>query len=254
MNYEGAIAYIRNWREQQNLEPLSPQQERESASKLLFEKGYKLPEFIPDANGKLELKEGAYVSDTTIVDVSIEDSEQLPVISKQPLVTDNCSLITDYPWQPEDKREFWCEKLQSFVRIDGLEASGFYWVIKSGEGHFRRWTVKGEELVLRDNAPQEAPKSELLLINSVSWGDIKNCLVNKFIPSYPWSKKGERSPNQIREDMLAIAKSKRQGLATYIEDERKVGRFDDAQNFTLRMNAVYESFPWGDFAQMIDFN
>jgi hypothetical protein len=58
----------------------------------------------------------------------------------------------------------------------------------------------------------------------------------------------------VREDMLVLAKSRKQGLSSLIEDERKLGRFEDAQNFILRMNSVYESFPWGDFTQMLDFN
>lgn len=272
MNIEGAIAYIRDWRELQSLDALSPQEEREAASRLLVEKGFKLPEVIPDATGSLKYIEGNYVkleeSTKVIVSTLNNESEETPALpenKEEAIASEYPKENTDplFPWNPSDHREFWCEKLQSFVRMTGdLEANGNYWVIKSGEGNFRRWPVKGSDLVLKEDAPQEAPKSELLLVNSVSWGDIKNCLVNKFIPSYPWSKKdikiGDRvetkSPNEVREDMLNLAKSRRKGLATYIEEEREKGRFEDAQNFTLRMNTVYESFPWGDFTQMLDFN
>lgn len=268
MNTEGAIAYIRNWREQQNLDALPPQEEREAASRLLVEKGFKLPEVIPDTTGSLKLFEGKYVKleETAKVVVSTlnNEAEESPISpeNKEEAIT----LEPDnplFPWEPGDRREFWCEKLQSFVRFTGdLEANGNYWVIKTGEGNFRRWPVKGNELVLKENAPQDAPKSELLLINSAKWSDIKDCLINKFIPSYPWSKKDikvgdkveTKTPSDVREDMLTLAKSRKKGLANYIEEERDRGRFEDATNFTLRMNAVYESFPWADFTQMLDFN
>lgn len=277
MNIEGAIAYIRTWRQEQNLEPLAPQDERESAIKLIQEKGYKLPEFVPDGQGSLQLKEGIYsmkeveerkkedgrgMKDETekidnesvaslllMGDAKIEQSPEviLPPPSSLPLPL--------FPWEPHDKRQFWCERHHSFVRLTGdLDANGTYWVNKSGEGTFSRYPARGHELVLRENAPESAPESELLLINTVAWSDIKNCLVNKFIPTYPWSKKGDKTPNQVREDMLILAKSRKHGLSNFIEEERKLGRFEDSQNFILRMNAVYESFPWGDFTQMLDFN
>lgn len=247
MNLSGAIAYIRNWRESQNLDALTPQEERAAASKLLIEKGYSLPEFIPDAVGKLKLIEGVYVSEENTVVVSVLNEGETSadaVPSATPLL----------PWNSTDKREFWCEELESFVRLTGdVNVDGTYYVNKSGDGTFRRWGVKGDKLVLKEQAPSSAPKSEYLLINSAAWADIKNCLVTKFIPSYPWSKKGDKSPTEIREEMLSLAKSRKQGLASFIEDERKAGKFEDTRNFVLRMNNVHESFPWQDFAQMLDF-
>jgi hypothetical protein len=270
----GAIAYIRNWRESQNLDPLPPYEERESAVKLIEEKGYKLPTFIPSGEGSLQFKDGVYVkeegrgkmeerritgeeeketSPRSVVAERLTYSKEEEQESTHP--SSSFLLTSFFLWSPSDKREFWCEKLQSFVRMSGdLNADGTYWVIKTGEGNFRRYPAKGEDLILKENAPKDVPTTDLLLVNSATWADIKNCLVTKFIPSYPWSKKGERSPNEIREEMLTLAKSRRQGLASLIEDERKLGNFEDDQNFTLRMNQVYESFPWGDFTQMLDFN
>lgn len=266
MNIEGAIAYIRNWRIEQNLESLAPQDERESALKLIQDKGYKLPEFVPDGQGSLQLKEGVYsmkdvsaplnTSSVEIIKSEVEAVVEQKIVDPIQIVPPIPSAPqTLFPWQPHDKRQFWCDRHHSFVRLTGdLDANGTYWVNKSGEGTFSRYPAKGHELVLREDAPSSAPESELLLINSVNWGDIKNCLVNKFIPTYPWSKKGDKAPNQIREDMLTLAKSRKQGLSNFIEEERRLGRFEDSQNFILRMNAVYESFPWGDFTQMLDFN
>ena len=241
MEIAQAIAYVQQWREQQNLDPLSPHEEREAAAKLIKEKGYNLPSFIPGNDGTLQLKDGVYMETQEKPVLIVHTTEQAPE-----------GL---FPWRALDDREFWCEKLKSFVRMTGdLNADGTYFVIKSGEGNFRRYPVKGSDLVLKADAPKEAPTSDLLLVNSASWGDIKNCLITKFIPSYPWSKKGDRSPAEIREEMLSLAKSRRNGLASFIEEERKLGNFEDAQNFVLRMNAVHESFPWNDFTQMLDFN
>jgi hypothetical protein len=255
MNTEGAIAYIRDWRKEQNLESLSPQDEREAAAKLIQEKGYKLPEFIPDGQGSLHLNEGVYVMKDSIEIVKISNAEEQVAEGLFPLPPCPPAPLPLFPWESHDRREFWCDRHKSFVRLTGdLEANGTYWVNKSGEGTFNRYRAFGHELVLRENAPSSTPESELLLINSAGWGDIKNCLVNKFIPTYPWSKKGDKTPTQVREDMLILTKSRRQGLAGFIEEERKLGRFEDSQNFILRMNTVYESFPWGDFTQMLDFN
>jgi hypothetical protein len=242
MDLKGAIVYIQKWRLKEGLGALSPQEERESASKLLFEKGYKLPEVFAG----MKLSEGVYIK--TVGEAEEAGEEE----GKQ----GRGELIAPlFPWEPQDSREFWCEKLGSFVRMtNDLNSDGTYWVIKSGEGHFRRYPVRGNELVPKENAPSNAPIADLLLINSAAWADIKNCLVDKFIPSYPWAKNGDKSPTQVREDMLTLAKSRKRGLAQLIEDERKAARFEDAQVFMLRMNAVHESFPWGDFAQMLDFN
>lgn len=251
MNLAGAIAYIRNWRESQNLDALTPQEERAAASRLLIEKGYSLPEFIPDATGKLKLIEGVYVSEENTVVVSIESELSVEKTNAENTLPSDAPV---FPWQSTDKREFWCEDLQSFVRLTGdVNADGTYYVNKTGDGTFRPWGVKGNKLVPKEQAPSTAPQSEYLLINSAAWADIKNCLINKFIPSYPWSKKGDKLPTEIREEMLNLAKSRKQGLASLIEDERKAGKFEDTRNFVLRMNNVYESFPWQDFAQMLDF-
>ncbi|RUR77000.1 hypothetical protein PCC6912_39590 [Chlorogloeopsis fritschii PCC 6912] len=249
MDIDGAIAYIRKWRHEQNLDAFSPQQEREEASKLLLQKGYDIPKIIITEVGVMKLEDGVFQIIKKEQPDAIAQTEESESKLPEPVVE------KPVYWSPQDKREFWCEKLKLFVRMTGdLNADGTYWVIQSGEGTFRRYPVKAEDLVLKENAPKEIPTSDFLLINSASWSDIKNCLVNKFIPSYPWSKKGDKQPNQIREDMLAIAKSRKQGLASFIEEERNLGRFEDAQNFVLRMNVAYESFPWGDFAQLLDFN
>ncbi|MBO3463130.1 hypothetical protein G7B40_001450 [Aetokthonos hydrillicola Thurmond2011] len=250
MDLKDAIAYIKTWREEQKLDALPPDIERVAASKLLAQKGWNLPEKIPDFDGNLYLIDGAYVKPDTM---KTTDTVEIQVEIQQPA---EIKPPNPFPWEPGDKREFWCEKLKSFVRMTGdLNADGIYYVNKVGDGAFRRYPVKGQDLVLKEQAPADAPSTDLLAVNRASWTEIKNFLIEKFIPSYPWSRKGEKTPADVRADMELLAKSKNKGLGKLIEEERRTerGSYEDSQNFTMRLTALHESFPWAEFAQMLDF-
>ena len=250
-----AIAYIKKWREDQNLPQLSPADEREAARTLIVKRGYDLPKDITVLNEKFHLKDGRYVVDS--INLSIVPNkapQEEAVVNEEPLI--QSEEVSRFPWSPNDNREFWCEKLGFFVKLTrDVNIEGTYYVVKVGEGYYRRYPVFGNELVLKDKAPSNAPATDLLTINHATWGEIKNFLVDKFIPSYPWPKKGDLSPSEVREEMNAIAKSKHKGLAKMIENERSSfnGVFEGHENFTFRMTQVYESFPWSEFAQTLDY-
>lgn len=240
-----AIAYIRKWRDTQGLDALSPSEERAAASKLIAQKGWGLPEKMAVVYESYFLKDGVYqlmeIKDT--IEISVDS-----VLNAPPSTPDL------YPWNPQDKQEFWCDKLSFFVRLTGdLNVDGTYFVNKIGDGTFRRYGVRGGDLVPKNQAHTNSPKSDLLAVNRASWGDIKNFLTDKFIPSYPWTKRGDKTPTEVRADMEALAKSRNKGLAKLIEEERDADSFDDAQNLATRMTARHESFPWMEFAQMLDF-
>lgn len=233
MELKHAVAHIKKWRDDQNLDALSPSEERIAASKFISQKGWNLPTSLPSFEGNLQFIEGVYTKAMEVVKVS-----------------------EIFSWNPLDKRELWCQKLGFFVRLTGdLDTNGTYYVTKLGEGNFRRYPVRAYDLVLKEEAPQDAPSTDLLLVNQASWGDIKNYLVDKFIPSFPWSRKGDKTPADIRGDMESLAKSRHKGLAKLIEEERQSSRgaFEDQANFTIRLTTLHESFPWAEFAQMLDF-
>ena len=248
MELKDAIGLVRNWRISQELDALPPDLERAAASKLLIQKGWNLPDKINDFDGSLYLIDGVYVKPMETkdsIEITIDNPPQPTVLKPDP-----------FPWNPGDKREFWCDPLKNFVRFTGdLNADGNYYVTIIGDGTLRRYPVKGKDLVLKEKAPADVPYVDLLLINRTTWGEIKNFMCERFIPSYPWTRYGDRSPADIRADMELLAKSKNKGLAKLIEDERKShrGSYENAENFSQRLTALHESFPWGEFAQMLDF-
>ncbi|MBW4480740.1 MAG: hypothetical protein KME54_28855 [Tolypothrix brevis GSE-NOS-MK-07-07A] len=230
-----AIKYIRNWREVQNLEPLPAQEEYAIATKLLQQKGYLLDNKINIGDTIYYLIDGEYKQ-------------------KMELVVNEENLT---PWEPHDKREFWCDRLGFFVRLTGdLDINGFYRVSKLGDASFRYYQAKGSELVLKEHAPINAPSTDLLRVNTATWAEIKAHICDKFISSYPWEKQLDKTASQVRAEMDTLAKSRHKGLAKIIEDERSSshGNYEGIENFVLRMNITHESFPWKEFAQTLDFS
>lgn len=167
----------------------------------------------------------------------------------------------EYPWNPLDDREFFCKKLSNHVKMTGnLTTGGIYYVTVVGanlETRGRQYPVLGRDLVLADSI--EARKihadEEFLPVNLANWSQIKNFLCDRFIHSYPWTRSHEKTTEQIRAEMLALAKSPRAGLAKMIENERNNnGLFLDISTFVIRMEANYASFPWRQFSKCIELS
>lgn len=234
-----AIKYIRQWRESQGLESLTAQDEHLASLKLLEQKGQELPNKIQLGNQFYYLVNGEYME--------IVDNATLRLVET--------NQTTE--WEPHDKREFWCDRLGFFVRLTGdLDVNGFYRVAKLGDGSYRTYQIRGGDLVLKEHAPISAPTTDLLTVNSASWAELKAHICDKFIAVYPWSKQQDKTPTQVRTEMDTLAKSRHKGLAKLIEDEKlsSRGNYEGIENFTMRMNALYESFPWQELAQTLDFS
>lgn len=157
-----------------------------------------------------------------------------------------------FPYDPLDRREFWCEKLKAFVKLTGdVDALGIYWVYKVGESTYRRYGIKASDLSLEKNIKEEeSPK--YLNINEASWSEIKNFII-QFINSFPWISMDDKSSMQIKEEMLNLAKSRNQGLANILEKEKSLSKFASKDQFIQRMNDIYPRFPWKEFSEILDF-
>jgi hypothetical protein len=234
MDIKGATNYIREWRTRELLPDLSGGELRVAAEQLLFQKGWALPQALHYPDGILRFKEGLYHVDTT---------ESTAINEVQ------------YPWDPQDSRVFWCNTLNSDVRLTGdLNADGTYFVVKVGEG-YRRYPVKADQIQLRESNSQEKG-SDYLAVNISNWTEIKNLLTEQFIPSYPWQKTADSTAKEVREQMQALAKSRKNGIATIIVEERSTsrGKFVSKEEFIIRMNAIMDTFPFRDFAELLDFS
>ncbi|NJL10942.1 MAG: hypothetical protein HC908_14305 [Calothrix sp. SM1_7_51] len=252
MEIKAAIQFIREWRSREGLKDLTPSQEKEAAQKLIFQKGWNLKEVLVHPDGILKLNEGLYMSPNLEV-VKTQAPDNIERSQALDMGTENL-----FPWNPQDKRVFWSQSLRCDVRLTGdLNSDGNYYVVKVGEG-YRRYPERGNKLSPKSDIADTLnnQESELLAVNLANWSDIKNCLLEKFIGSYPWSKTPDKSPKEVREQMETLARSKQKGLATYISQERQTGRgrFTDKQEFVIRMTAIYDSFPWQDFAELLDFS
>lgn len=162
------------------------------------------------------------------------------------------------PWALTRKEPLWSEQYSCLVTIERLEAGGKYHVRKVGSQDNRLLPTRGNLLCepTDEHVPPSDRETKYLCINRVRWSEIKNHLLS-FINSYPWKKKetedGSKTPDQVRNDMIALAKSRGNGLAADIERERGRGVFEDARTFITRMTAAHESFPWSEFAKHLDF-
>jgi len=166
-----------------------------------------------------------------------------------------------YPWSYiEDKdKEFWCARLGQYVRLtNNVESNGTYYVYIAGTGSKRQYPVKGHEIVLADDKSAKkfsGDANEFFPINKSNWTQIKNFLADNFIPSYAWASTPDKSNDEVKADMLAAAKSPRNGLARLIEQERQhQGHFLDKSTFSERMKTHYESFPWLKVSDFLDYS
>ncbi len=233
MQLDDAIAFIREWREAEDLLPLSFSELVNQAEKYLFVKGYNLPSELNFNNENYILNEGVYMN---ILDKSKEETDDL------------------YPYNPLDKRTFYSDTYKCKVLLTGdLKISGTYMVSKLGEGY----QVYPD--LARNLKPVVGEESEILptthlSINKSNWSDIKNWTLDKFVSSYPWQRAQDKSSTQVKEDIENFIKSKNKGLITLILNERINGVFVNREEFINRMNNVYDSFPWNDFCEVLDFN
>jgi len=173
---------------------------------------------------------------------------------------------TDRPhiWNPigEHKGEhFYCERLgmdDLVLTPDILDICGRYqYNVKSARNPGRVYPVYGEEIVLSES--REAKKAQItsdgkFKINLANQPQIKDFLVVKFIPSFPWQSTEEKSSEQVRDAMLSLAKQPRAGLVRQIEDERMQGYFLDTSTFIERMGKKVDNFPWSKFSDHLDFS
>lgn len=232
MDLKGAKNYIREWRNKQSLPDLSPGELSAAAEKLLFQKGWNLPKSLHHPEGLLIFKEGIYVNEET----TPKESE--------------------YLWNPQDSRVFWCNTLNSDVRLTGdLNADGTYFVVKVGEG-YRRYPVKAEQIQPKEQLTSQEKSPDYLSANLANWTEIKNLLTEQFIPSYPWQKTANSTAKEVRDQMQTLARSRRNGIATIIVDERSSdrGRFVSKEDFAIRMTAALDTFPFRELAELFDFS
>jgi len=207
---------------------------------------YALGTKITSTSGKrYYLKEGVYLTKQQIT--KVEEKAKLRMVDLE-------------PWPLTRKEPLWSIQYNCLVTIEGLEAGGKYWVRKVGSQDNRLLPTRGDSEHLceptDEHVPPSSRESKYLCINRARWSDIKNHLLS-FINSYSWKKKetkdGIHTPEQIRNSMLVLAKSRGNGLAATIERERGRGIFEDARTFETRMTEVQESFPWSEFAKHLDF-
>lgn len=229
---KSAIAYIRQWREREALPALGASEEKRAAQLYIKQKGLHLPSVYAG----MPLENGVYTNLSMPTKTSLRDQNL-------------------FPWDPQDKRDFWCSKIGKYVNLTGdVQVNGTYYVTEKA-GSISNYPVKGHEIVLAEQATALPEEGDLLAINLVTWGTIKNFLVERFINSYPWSGADDKTPDKVRDEKIALAKSSRNGLARLIEKERgsERGVFENAASFRNRMNAVSPGFPWEDFALSLDF-
>ncbi len=208
-------------------------------------KKYDLEAKIKASSGKrYYLKKGEYLTKAQITELE-KSKTKLQAVELE-------------PWSPSRKEPLWSEQYTCLVTIEGLQAGGKYLVRKVGSQDNRLLPTRGDRLCepTDEHVPPSNRDSKFLCINRVRWSEIKNHLLS-FINSYPWfpkeTKDGELTADQVRNDMVALAKSRGNGLAAAIDRERGRGVFEDSKTFVTRMTEVHESFPWAEFAKHLDF-
>lgn len=223
---------IREQRESAGLPYLEERELARHGVKYLVQKGY----FAPLQVNDLTLKNGAY---TNMAETEIlQRDEKL------------------FPYDPQDPQEFWCTELGSLVTLTGnLDSYGTYQVKKLHDPSGRMYPMRGKDLVPKDAADKPEEESEFLKVNKASWGAIKNFIEERFINSYIWQSQGEKTPKEIRKEMMDFNRSNRNGAARLIDIERKSerGYFDTQVAFTNRMTAIYRDFPWKDLSILLDY-
>lgn len=178
------------------------------------------------------------------------------------LVTGKFNRNSQFPWNPiEDaEQEFWCERLGIYCKLsreilaDGGRTT--YHVYQSGTNQHRLYPVLAHEIVPAESKSAKTKtvgKDEFFPINKSNWDQIKNFLVDNFINSYPWENTPEKTHDEIKKQMISMARAPRNGLARLIEIERQEGYFLDKSTFAQRMNKKHESFPWQRFADFLSY-
>jgi hypothetical protein len=168
-----------------------------------------------------------------------------------------------YPWNPfseEDKaREYWCARLGQYVTLtNNLDSNGIYYVRIAGAApNSREYPVRGSEIIPAESraAKKIEGEGDFFPINKCNWNQIKELLINNFIPSYPWQDTDGESFQEVRDKWLSIAKNPRNGLARLIEIERNhAGIFLDKPTFVSRMQTRDSAFPWDKLSEFLNFD
>ena len=217
MDINTARKYVRKWREDENLDPLTISEEIEQAATYLKEKGGDLPPFIIDGSDTLNLKDGVYSTDNEPL-VQLTQNKVLEIgVRKHEIQVPTWDALSLLP--------LWYEKQSCFVKMTGdvtinPDKSLTYWVTKVGEEGHRHWGAKGGDLVESKHSPEGEVATEELYINRAAWTEIKNHLTTNFVPSFPWKSTEESTSSQVRESMLSLVKAKNNGIATTMQLER----------------------------------
>lgn len=162
------------------------------------------------------------------------------------------------PWNPITDREiaFYCSRLgldDLYLTPDIVgspDSQIWYQVTSKSDTSKRVYPVAPDEIVptsSKEAKIAQETKDGLFQINLATIAQIKDLLINKFIPSYNWESDEQKA------EQLSKAKRPRDGYFRDIEQERNQGSFENKEDFTTRMNAKQEGFPWGDLANFLDY-
>lgn len=171
-----------------------------------------------------------------------------------------------FPWSPIDDRdtEFWCERLGIYgyltpdVLSDGVRVT--YHLRQSGVGNSasrRPFPVQGHEIIPTSSKAAKKIDTEkgnvLFPVNRSNYDQLKNFLADDFATSYPWQATADMTPDEVKKSIISRIKAPRNGLAREVENERSDGLFLDAATFVERMKKRFESFPWQELSQFLDY-
>lgn len=165
-----------------------------------------------------------------------------------------------FPWNPWGEHKetlFYCHRLglddltltPDVLGGDSSDAVMYHCISKS-DATKRVYPIRAWEIV-----PAEAKEAKiaqensegLFEINLANIIQIKDFLITKFIPSYNWESDEQKA------SMLAAAKRARDGLHRDIEKVRLQGSFLNKEDFTVRLKAENEAFPWDKLADFLGY-
>jgi hypothetical protein len=165
------------------------------------------------------------------------------------------------PWNPYGEHKetlFYCNRLglDDLILLPDIDGNGdensMYYVRSISDASKRIYPARHWEIIptaIKEAKIAEETSQGLIEINLVNVQQLRDFIVNSFIPSYNWNSDAEKA------DYLSRAKKPRQdSYHQQITSERLQGSFLTKEDFVSRMSArTQDGFPWQKFSDLLDF-